>query len=290
MTAFRRRVRHHQATWREAHGHPIGTLPMNPKPGHKARPVGSRLPLEYARTTGANFLTPQALGAVNARLERKEPNQSLDRSHLWADLLWSLTLAFNLFGDIAADLELADRVVHQLWPDAPGTVSEVRFEHSPGWLDADYIGNLSSFATAFVLDRDDGSRGVIGVVTPYHDQVRREIPKPARLPRYVEVTRKSGIFKPDAVDAVNATDLLVTWLRHLLLLSMLQHPSGEWTWGCLVTVHPEGNVDYSDACRRYRNLLTDDSTFVSMTLEDVLEAEVLPARLHNAVAERYIPN
>ena len=33
----------------------------------------------------------------------------------------------------------------------------------------------------------------------------------------------------------------MTWLEHLLLLSMLQHPSGEWTWGRYVVVHPAGN-------------------------------------------------
>ena len=33
MTEFRRRLRFHQAQWREAHGHPIGTQPIAPKPG-----------------------------------------------------------------------------------------------------------------------------------------------------------------------------------------------------------------------------------------------------------------
>lgn len=34
------------------------------------------------------------------------------------------------------------------------------------------------------------------------------------------------------------TDLLEMWLDHLLLLSMLQHPSGAWRWGRLVHVYP----------------------------------------------------
>ena len=46
MTEFRRRVRYHQARWREANGHPIGTQPIVPRPGTPARPVGSRLRFE----------------------------------------------------------------------------------------------------------------------------------------------------------------------------------------------------------------------------------------------------
>ena len=71
-TDFRRRLRYHQARWREGHEHPIGSQPITPKPGRSApRPVGSRLALAYARGTGANFLTPAALAAdVCARYRR----------------------------------------------------------------------------------------------------------------------------------------------------------------------------------------------------------------------------
>ena len=37
------------------------------------------------------------------------------------------------------------------------------------------------------------------------------------------------------------------WLEHLLLLSMLQHASGTWSWGRYVVVHPAGNIDFADA-------------------------------------------
>jgi hypothetical protein len=112
MTAFRRRLRLHQARWREANRHPIGSQPLVPRKGKPSRPVGSRLPLDYARETGANLLTAGALDAARARTSFTEPHQSFDHQRLWADLLWSPTMAFNLFGDLAADLELADRAVH----------------------------------------------------------------------------------------------------------------------------------------------------------------------------------
>jgi hypothetical protein len=290
MTEFRRRLRFHQSQWREAHGHPIGSQPIAPKPGGGAvRLVGSRLPLAYARETGANFLTAGALEAAKARSSAKEPHQSFDRQRLWADLLWSTTMSLNLFGDLAADLGLADRAVHAWWPDAPGTVSDVRFEHSPGWLDPAYIGNLSSFDAAFVLDLDDGTQGIVGVDTKYHERMKPETPKPKNLRRYLEVAERSGVFAARAVDSVKGrNDLAVMWLEHLLLLSMLQHAS-TWNWGRYVVVHPAGNTDYADACSRYRALLVDQSTFSSMTVEELLDADVLPAHTAMALRRRYIP-
>ena len=80
----------------------------------------------------------------------------------------------------------------------------------------------------------------------------------------------------------------VMWLEHLLLLSMLQHVGGTWTWGRYVVVHPAGNTDVADACARYRTLLAD-STFSSVTLDDVLASDVLPRRTAAALRERYLP-
>src|SRR6266536_683787 len=222
MTEFRRRLRYHQTRWREANGHPIGSQPIAPRPdGGPVRLLGSRLPLAYARETGANFLTAGALDAARARTSFIEPHQSFDHQRLWADLLWSPTIAFNLFGDLAGDLALADRAVHTWWPDVPGTVCEVRFAHSPGRLDPAYLGNLVAWDVAFVL-------------------------------------------------------------------SMLQHPSRAWRWGRLVVVHPVGNSDFAGACTRYSDLLLDWSTFSSVTLEELLDADALPPQTAAALGDRYV--
>ena len=62
-----------------------------------------------------------------------------------------------------------------------------------------------------------------------------------------------------------------------------------WTWGRYVVVHPAGNVDVASACDRYRALLVDDSTFTSVTLEEVLGAGALPASTVAALHDRYVP-
>jgi hypothetical protein len=290
MTDFRRRLRYHQAKWRGANGHPIGTQPIMPKPGDKARLVGSRLPLDYARESGANFVSTAALEAARDRTSFTERHQSFDHQRLWADLLWSPSFSFNLFGDLATDMRLADRAVHTLWPDTPGKVSEVRFAHSPGRLDWAFIGSLVDFDVVFVLELGAGARGIIAMDVKYHDQIQRHVPKPERLPRYLEVTERSGVFRAGAVQAVNGTKLLVMWLEHILVLSMLQQASGEWGWGRYVTVYPAGNSDYAAASIEYRELLVGGSTYTSTTVEELLASGALPRATTTALRRRYLPD
>lgn len=286
-TAFRRLVRWQQARWRDANGHPLGSQPYAPRPGDTWRPVGSRLPVDVAFATGANFVTPAAQAAARDRGAAPEPHQSIDVRRTWADLLSSEALAYNLFGELATDPSRLDTAVHAWWPDAPGTAVDVRFQHSPGWLDPDFIGSLVSFDALVTLEQPDGREGAIAVDMRYHDVLKREQAKPARLARYRRVAERAGIFRAGYVEQIDRTSLVVLWLEHLLALSMVQHPSGRWAWSRYVVVHPAGNAAMAEACRRYRGVLTDDSTFASITLEDLLDADVLPPATARAVRARY---
>jgi hypothetical protein len=122
----------------------------------------------------------------------------------------------------------------------------------------------------------------------YREVNKPQPPKPKRLPRYREVTDTAGCFRPDAIDAVNGTELIHIWLAHALVLSMLQHPSRAWRWGRFVVVHPAGNSDFADACTRYRELLVDRSTFASVTIEALVDADTLPASTVAALRDRYL--
>ena len=287
VTRFKRAARLHQARWRQEHGLLMG--------GRTSRagawtPVGSRLNLDEARRSGANFLTELSKRAVEHRLGNPEPYQMLDEVRLRSDLLSSMPMCFNLFGALWGDLSRAETAVRSWFPDAPGRVNEVRFEWSPGRRDPEYLGNQSALDAALLLKLPDGARGVVGVETKYHEHAQpAPPPRKDQLARYREVAARSGVFVPGFEAQVVGTDLQQLWLDHLLVLSMLQHHSRTWRWGRFVLVHPQGNPSFADAGWRYRLLLTDSATFEVRTLEDLLGAdEALPDELIPLFRERYL--
>jgi hypothetical protein len=284
MTAFKRRARYQQAMWRDDQGLARGN---HESKGRDPRPVGSRLAPEDGEA-GANFLSDDVRAAVKAREDAPERHQTLNKKRLRTDLLSSMPMCFNLFGDLHADAKRADAAVHGWWPDAPGTVRELRFEWSPGRLDKEYLGNRTAFDAAFILDVPGGS-GVLAVETKYQEHpVRESKPKSDRLDRYLEVSERSQAFAPGALDQIVGTALQQIWLDHLLVLAMLQHPSGEWKWGRFVLVHPVGNVGFASLIGEYRKQLADESTFGSATLEELTDPALPTGAGLSAFRERYL--
>jgi hypothetical protein len=200
-------------------------------------------------------------------------------------------MAFNLFGDLAADLARADRAVHKWWPETPGRVAEVRFAHSPGRLDPAYLRSLRAWDAAFVMDLPGGKKGILAVDVNYYEWAKPEIPKPENSKRNLEVADRSKAFRPGVYDRLlKRSAQCLLWLEHLLTLSMLQHSSGTWSWGRFVVLYPAGNVDYATATAQYREMLADESTFGTITLEELLKARALPPPTTRLLRERYVPS
>ncbi len=288
VTEFKRRARWQQAFWRQSRGIPLGSHTSGRVPTE--RPNGSRVELSHAKRAGCNFLSPAIRAAAEERVARPEPHQMLDADRLWADLLSSMPMCFNLFGELHGDPARLDRAVGALWPDHPGDPTDIRFEWSPGRRDPLYLGNRSAFDAVVLLALPDGSRGAIGIETKYHEDIKPEsAPTSERFERYRQVTESSGAFSAEWEGAVVGTDLQQLWLDHLLALSMLQHSSGEWSWARFVVVYPVANPSVRDAVERYERLLVDSSTFEARTIEQVLDTHsVHDTTTEDAFRHRYL--
>jgi len=290
-TAFKRRARLHQALWREARGFASGTQPIRPSKKYpEPRDLGSRIAVEAARSTGANFLNDTVRRAVEKRLANPQPHQTLNEDRLYCDLLSSMPMCFNLFAELQKDLDLANRAIHARWPTTPGNVAAVEFEWSPGrQLEGEYLENRSAFDVAFILDLGGGKKGVLGVETKYHEHCKREkIPSGKRIARYKAVVAASGLMSPANVEKVIGSDLQQIWLDHLLASSMPLHASQKWAWAGFALVHPARNPSYARAVERYQSLLSNPSTIQVTSIESLLQAGVLPEATAQAFKERYL--
>lgn len=268
-------------------GYPIGAEPY--AGGEGSTPIGSRLALDFAKARGANFLTQASLTAARNRVATPERHQMLSEDRLWADLLSSMPLCFNLFGDLAAEPEQAARAIRAWWPSAPSGPVTVKFEHSPGRRDVSFLGNGSAFDVAFEIEQGSGAHAFIGVETKYHEHTKPEaVPRPDLLARYADVAERSGAFVDGWRAHLIGTDLQQIWQDHLLALSMLQHPSRRWSWGRFVLVYPSENPSFGRAAAAYRSVLRDASTFEARTIEDLLTyPSAIPPAARRAMNERY---
>lgn len=289
ITQFKRRSRWQQAWWRERYSLPIGG---HTSPGKEApTPNGSRMELTLAKKTGCNFLSQEIRDTVAKRLSYREPHQTLNEERLWSDLLSSMPMCFNLFGELDCDRDRFNMTVAALWPDSPGDPYRLLFEWSPGRRNPRYLNNRSAFDCAILLRDHSGKRGVIGIETKYHEHTKMEATPDAdkRLPRYIEVTKRSKAFRTGWESTLIGTDLQQFWLDHLLVLSMLQHPDTNWSWGRFVVAYPTANKSIEEAADRYKAVLVKPDTFEALAIEQLLAADVLhDAETAKLFRERYL--
>ena len=276
---FQRRARLMQALWRERQALPIGL--------HRGAPLGSRLAMPWAEETLGNSLTDTVRRVVRREVVDAPPGQGqlYGRPRIFADLLSSQPLCFNLFGELAEDLPLASRVFARLMPGRVERVESVGFEYSPGRGDARYTGDKSAF-DVFVRFAGPTGPGFVGVEVKYHEALGDAAAR--HRPRYEALAAAMGCFRAESRDALRAKPLQQIWRDHLLAGAMLE--VDDWADGCFVFLYPRENTRCAKAVHAYRGCLRDERTFAEWTLEDVvaaLRAET-DARWVEAVWERYL--
>lgn len=248
-------LRLRQSRWREQLGLAAGI--------HGEIPLGSKLP-DNDRLS--NFLTPRIADIVEQA--RKQPGALITAPRIYTNMLSSQPLAFNLFGELAADLELATAVGRRLWPDLLDRVDDVSFEWSPGRGDPRYLDNRSAFDVAFVGRSADGVRACVGIEVKYHEDMTQD-PGSAANPRYGEVARASGVFRDPDEPALRARTLKQVWFDHLLALSMPGDGPDAVQRVRFVLLAPAINPEAAAVDVRYRAYLADALTYERRTLEEV---------------------
>ena len=259
---FRRQTRVLQSMWREERGYPIGL--------HRGQPLGSRLPMPWARETLNNYLTDTVRAVV--RREVLDPSRSAGklyaRPRIFNDLLSSQPLCFNLFAQLQQDLELASAVFHTLTAGRIARVTSIEFEYSPGRGDPHYTSDQSAFDVSVTYNTPAGKSGFAGIEVKYHENLQGA---PARhRPRYDEVANVMGCFDDESLSLLQRQPLQQIWRDHLLAGAHLHVDN--FDDGFFAFLYPRENTHCAAAIQRYRACLSDDHTFTAWTLEGFLNA------------------
>ena len=259
---FKRRARVLQSMWRESRGYPMGA--------HGERPLGSRLPMPWARETLANYLTDTIREVFRAEvLDNPESTQQVfQEPRIFTNLLSSQPLCFNLFGELQRDLDLATAAMSNLAPDRIRRVTAIAFEYSPGRHDPRYTDDGSAFDVYAEFETPQGGDGFVGIEVKYSEDLRQQ--PASQRPRYDEVAGQMGCFRSKELGDLKARPLEQIWRDHLLAGSLrLQDGFDD---GFFAFLYPRDNPRCTEAVSRYRQCLRSDDTFVDWHLEDMVTA------------------
>ncbi len=284
-TRFRACARLLQSLRREAAGWKLGGFL---EPSGRRRTYGHLLgPTEAAE--GANFVSPEIFQLVKRELCYREPGAMIDDSRVFANMLASMPLAFNLFGALSLDRGLAERWVAEVAPDLAGKVSHIQFEHSPGRGDPALTADGTAFDVFISLRLEDGRKAFLAVEVKFSEGMTEP---PARLrPRYDELSVASGLYLEPEEPALRKGPLQQLWRQHMLAQAMVMN--GLFDAGRVIVVAPALNTEVQRACDRYDRLLAKGSGqvgFEAVALETAISALASAGAPDHArvVADRYI--
>jgi hypothetical protein len=243
-----------QALWREDRGcWPAGTLdtPQGPVP------LGSRLRPDHARA-GADFLSREVARAVRLELAYRPPGALYDERRVWANLLASQPLAFNLLVPLRLDPGLAAAFLRRLLPDLRvEAVLGITFEHAPGHRDPRHLGDGTALDALVTYATPDGRRGFVALELKYAE------PEPAggpvsSTPRLDELARASGLYADPLDPALRAGGLEQLRREHLLAWLLLRREG--YDEGRFLLLVPAPNEDWIAAGRAYQERLAPAGT------------------------------
>lgn len=262
---FTRRMRLHQSWYRDrVLGVPYGTGPWA-----SSRTRYGNMLTGASAEKGLNFLTPGIFALARQRIAEGggvEPFRAL------RNMLSSQPMCFNLFGELAFDVEraprLAARQVQALWGRSIARVTDVRFEWVPTPA-SEYLNDRTTFDAFIEYETEGGRAGFIGIETKLCEPFS---PKEYDREEYRRWMTEDAPWRADASARVSRIQHNQLWRDHLLAWSLLQHHGSKYAEGRLTVVYHPGDANCRSAIEGYRALLHDEATFSAFDLAEVAAA------------------
>ncbi len=245
-TEFAAFARQLQDNWRKKHNLPIGSYKNNKG---KTIELGNYIEKSYAFKTGANFLSENILNIVIKALANKENGAKIEKNRLFTNLLSSQPLAFNMFGELAYDNNLATRFFRDLFPDRILEIEEILFEHSSGRGNCEYTCDHSAFDVFIKYKTLTNTQGFVGIEVKYSENLKDK-PSPPKA-RYHELTIESGLFKSESLENLQQRPIQQIWRDHLLSIAHLRHKKEKFDEGFFIFLFPKKNVECQLAVNYY---------------------------------------
>ena len=252
------RMRRHQSWWRHER------LGVGWGMDARGNPYGNYLTKDDARD-GQNFLTP---AIHRAALERISAAGGVEEFRCTRNLLSSQPMAFNLFGPLQLDPDLA---VHLLDPLLPGGVSAatVVVEWAPP--KALHLNDATSFDIAVHYRTRGGESAVAGIETKLTEPFSQRTygANDHHTETYRGVGRRSSVWIDPMADSLTDKRWNQLWRNHLLVESIRQFEPG--VLGCEIVVHHPSDSRCTESIAGYAaHLVAPDQSLRALTLDTIV--------------------
>lgn len=271
-TRYRAALRARQGIWRRERGLAIGLHRPGGRRDVAPVPLGSLLhPADAVR--GMNFASAELFAYMRRTLATREEGACLSLDRLMRNLLSSEALAFNAFGPLGLDLDLASTVFRRLMPHLVDRVLAITYETAPARRTARFPNDrYLSDRTAFdIALRVDGPGGETTIFVEIKLSEACQGPAAAHRPRYDEASREVGLHHDPDDPALRSVQLEQFWRLHCLAALAVRH--GVTPRAHLLTIYPELNRHVRTAVRLYASTLREPAGsamsvgFSGLTLE-----------------------
>ena len=207
---------------------------------------------------GLNFLADGIFELAEQRI--KDGKGTVEPFRLLHNMLSSQPMCFNLFGELAIDLELATTLVRALWGSRVARVVGVSFEWAPEPAD-EYLNDRTAFDAFIEYYTVEGSRAFVGVETKLSEPFSQKVYDGQEYRRWMD---DKSPWREDADVARSRHNQL--WRNHLLAWALLKNECSDYDEGTFTVVHHPEDVRCQETIECYRGLLREDSTFSSLNL------------------------
>ncbi len=240
--------------------------------GFEYEKYGNFLKPDFAKRTGANFLTKGIFEIVKQEVQNKHVDgKVIKEPRIWNNLLSSQPLAFNLFGELKLNLNLASLVFNSLFPDRKiKDVKDIWFEYSPGRKNMQYTGDSSAFDVFVLYENELAEECFFGIEVKYAENLYDE--PSTHKNRYEVISVQSGIFNMSFLDKLKEKPIQQIWRDHLLALSMFLI-NKDYKTGDFIYLYPAENINCQAGIQQY--MLTfytsPENYFKPLTLQKLVE-------------------
>ncbi len=198
---------------------------------------------------------------------------------LYANMLRSEHIGFNLFIPFKADTTFGKNVLNDLLSKQIKSIGKIEIEYAPSPAE-NYLSDRTSFDTYLEYTHVNNQKGIIGIEVKYteHEYKLKSGSKEEKDinnkdSKYYIISEKCQLFKSEAMPLLTTDKIRQVWRNQLHGESILIQDSDKFKYFTSLTIFPKGNLHFVETSNKYMEMLTSNTDrFLPVTYEDFLSS------------------